>query len=212
VLDSAIVGFYEALNMRYAIIVVLAMSVGAPAIFGLVPWDKADNDPNKGWVDQDNLTQTERLKERPGNFQVLAAIYEFFEGCYSVRPDYSRCAFPLQLDATMHLTWDDLQKELDEQTANGERPKNPLRKYNVQIRGVSIHDAEKFSTSDEFKKLRDFEQKKFTDVRKRHPGRAVIAFVQADLESLKATKVESGQMILYLVFAKNRWQVAWYNK
>jgi hypothetical protein len=194
------------------IAVAFALALGGLTIFCVVLLDKADNDPNRGWVDYADLNQTDRLKERPGNFQVLASIDEFLEGSYSVRPDYSRCAYPLQLNANTHLTWDDLQKELDEQTANGERPKNPLRKYNVQIRSLSIHDAENFSTSAEFKKLRDFEQKRFTDVRKRHPGRAVIAFVQADLESLKGTKVESGQMILYLVFAKNRWQVAWYDK
>jgi hypothetical protein len=47
---------------------------------------------NKGWVDYDDLKETERLKERPGNYQVLAAVSDCFDRAYRVRPDCSRDA------------------------------------------------------------------------------------------------------------------------
>jgi hypothetical protein len=171
-------------------------------------------DPYKGWIDYVDLKQTERLKERPGNYAVLAAVAEFFDGLYAIRPDYSRCAYPLQLDSGTYASWDEVQKELDARANDGGRQKNAIRSYNVIIRSCSIHSAESFSESVEFKKLHKHRQKRFGEVRKRHPGRAVMVLVHADLESLESPKVEGSEvpLILYLVHAKKQWQVAWFDK
>lgn len=170
-------------------------------------------DPHKGWVDYDNLDQKERLEERPGNYQTLAAVAEFFDRIYAVRPDYSRCAYPLQLDTRVYADWDELQKELDER-AQGTKPKNKLRQFNVQIRSLAVRDADTFAGTVEFKKWHPLQQKRFTELRKRHPGRAVVALVHADLESLQSPKVESGDepLVLYLASSKGGWRVAWFEK
>src|SRR5436190_21705228 len=71
-------------------------------------------DPNKGWMDYpaDKLKETERLKQRPGDIQVLAAISEFYEGIYRIRPDFSQCAYPLQTGEQVANSLADVEKGL----------------------------------------------------------------------------------------------------
>lgn len=170
-------------------------------------------DPHRGWVDYDDLDQVERLKERPGNYHVLATVADFFDGIYQIRPAFKSCTYPLQLTGVVIERAEDIEKGLNEQAKGGGR-KNKLRQFNIQVRSLSVHDAEGFDKSAEFKKLHESDRKRFGEVRKRHPGRAVVVLVQADLESLQSPKVEGGEVpnIFYLVWQKGRWLVAWYEK
>lgn len=139
----------------------------------------AEEKPNshKGWVDYDDLDQTKRLKERPGNFKALTAIGQFFEDRAKSNP----------------------------------RKTNKLRQFNVYIRKISLHDAATFLKSPAANRLLKSQRKQFIEVRKRHPGRAVLALVDVDLKALQCPTVEQGtNWPIYLIWNKDRWQVAWY--
>lgn len=198
--------------MYRSILYTLAALVCSLMLYGAAPLPKKD-DPNRGWVDYEpkTLTEHERLKDRPGNFPVLAAVSQFFDSIYQIRPDYSGCAYPLQLNTKIYASWNDLQEELDVKAANGGK-RNKLRQYNVQIRSLSVHNAGTFPDAAEFKKLNEEGQKRFGEVRKRHPGRALVVLVETDLESLQSPKVEAGDVpsILYLVRLESQWRVAWF--
>jgi hypothetical protein len=199
--------------MRATILVIvfagccLAMTAGWTCLSAPAP------DPNRGWVDYDNLNQTERLKERPGNYQALATITDFLDGIHQVRPAFRSCAYPLQLDRELVESAKDMEKGLDDLAEKGAN-QNKLRKYNIRVRSLSLHNAERFGKSLSFKKLHESERKRFAEVRKRHPGRAVVALVHADLESLRSPKVEADEdpYMFYLVWQKGRWLVVWYNR
>ncbi len=199
--------------MRNVIIVAAALACVVTTATRFISFAEATNEQQLGWVDYDDLDQEERLKERPGNYQVLATVADFFDGIHQIRPAYRRCAFPVQLGRHVFSRADDIEKHLDREAKQG-RNQNKLRKYNIQIRSLSINEAETFGKSAEFKKLFESDQKIFVEVRERHPGRAVVALVSADLESLRSPKVERGDepFIFYLVWQRGRWLVAWFNK
>jgi hypothetical protein len=168
-------------------------------------------DLNKGWVDYDNLKQVDRLKERPGNYAVLGAISEFFDGLYSIRPDFSRCVYPFQIGNQLIKDWDEAQGSMDEEAKGSTPPRNKWRSYNIVVRSLTTHSAESFDQTAEFKKLPKDRQDRFGEVHKRHRGRAVVALVKVDLESLRSSKVEGGDpFVFYLIRGKDRWQVAWF--
>lgn len=167
-------------------------------------------DANKGWVDYDDLTETERLKERPGNYQVLGAVSDFFDRMYRIRPDYSQCAYPLQEDSKTFTNQEEADKRLD-----AGRHKNKLRQYNINIKSLTVYDAGEMDHSAELRKKlgNPRMQDRFLAVRKRHPGRAVVVLLDRELHSLQSKKIEGGgpddQKVLYLVRSKECWRVAW---
>jgi hypothetical protein len=181
-------------------LVVLGVSFAAPR-----------EDKNKGWIDYDDLTEAERMKTRPGNYQVLAALSDFLEAIHQVRPDYTRCAFPFQENSNTYEGLDDMRKVLDESAKRASAPKNKLRKYNITIKSLVIHDADTVAKApDKILKLRTLPER-FVEVRKRHPGRAVVVLANIDLESLHSSKIEnSGDFLFYLLYGDKGWKVAWY--
>jgi hypothetical protein len=170
-------------------------------------------DENKGWVDYDDLKETERLKERPGNYQVLAAVSDFFDQAYRIRPDCSRDAYPFQSDSKTFANREEAERWLD-----AHKGRNKLRQYNINIKSFSVYDAGEMERSPELRKKlgKQFMQDRFAVVRKRHPGRAVVVLLDLDLYSLQSKKIEEGSLdnpiVLYLIHAKDGWRVAWFEK
>lgn len=168
---------------------------------------------NKGWVDYDDLKETERLKERPGNYQVLAAVSDFFDRAYRIRPDCSRDAYPFQQDSKTFAKREEAERWLD-----AHKGKNKLRQYNINIKSLSVYDAGEMENSPELRKKlgKQFMQDRFVAVRKRHPGRAVVVLIDLDLYSLQSKKIEAGSLddpiVLYLICVKDGWRVAWFDK
>ncbi|MGH7222973.1 MAG: hypothetical protein ACRELF_07085, partial [Gemmataceae bacterium] len=167
--------------------------------FGRIGRGQDAKDANKGWVDYDDLKETERLKERPGNYQVLGAVSDFFDRIYRIRPDYSQCAYPLQQESKTFTNLEEAEKWLDKG-----RRKNKLRQYNINIKSLSVHDAADMERSAELRKKlgKRFMQDRFLAVRKRHPGRAVVVLLDLELHSLQSKKIEGGgpndPIVLYL--------------
>lgn len=170
-------------------------------------------DENKGWVDYNDLKETERLKERPGNYQVLGAVSNFFDGSYQIRPDPSQCAYPYQEDSKTFANREEVEKWLD-----AHKGKNKLRQYNINIKSLSIFDAGEMERSPALRKKLGNQnmQDRFVAVRKRHLGRAVVVLLDLDLYSLQSKKIEEGSLddpiVLYLIRVQDDWRVAWFEK
>lgn len=202
--------------MKRALYVIMAVLLLPGFLFILRSGSQAQNpkDSSKGWVDYDaaDLTQKDRLKQRPGNYPILAALSEFLDDWYRVRPDYSRCAFPFQDNSKTFQTLEDVEKFLDERAKGGRAPKNKLRQFNINVSGLSVYDPDKALQSPEILKKvgSKSQQDRLAAVRKAHPGRAVLVLADLELESLQSSKVEGGgPTILYLIHAGGRWKVAW---
>src|SRR5262249_52952952 len=135
-------------------------------------------DANKGWVDYDaaDFTEKDRLKDRPGNYAILAALSELLDAWYQVRPDYSRCAFPFQDDSKTFQTPAEAEKFLDDRARGGRAPTNKLRQFNINLSGLSVYDPDNALASPEVLKTvgKKFPRDLLAAVRKAHPGRAVL--------------------------------------
>jgi hypothetical protein len=178
---------------------------------------QAEDRKKEGWVDYDDLSQADRLKERPGNYLVLRAIADSLTGQYKVRPDLSMCAFPFQEDSKTFESLEDADKALDE-AARGRTRKNKLRQFNVNVKSLTVYDPEEMVESPELRKKAKFGDsrlKRLQEVRKRHPCRAVLVLADLLLQSLQSPKIEGGEgeeIVFYLVHAKGQWKVAWFDK
>ncbi|HMC66452.1 MAG TPA: hypothetical protein VKI65_16070 [Gemmataceae bacterium] len=192
----------------FGIVALAALTVGQ---HGGIAQDKKD--PNREWVDYDDLDQTERLKERPGNYQILGAISEFYDAMYRVRPDYSRCAFPFYEDSKRFNNLEEIHKWWDDWAKDRAVARNKLRQFNIEIKSFSAYDPDEVSKSPQLlKKLpHKTDQERFAKVRKDHPGRAVLVLLKEELRSLQSKKIEEGDGILYLVHSGGRWKVAWHH-
>jgi hypothetical protein len=187
--------------------IVLGVSLGA---FNQAGRGQDAKNANKGWEDYKDLKETERLRERPGNYQILGAISEFLDNSYKLQPDLNPCIYPLQLDSKTLANREEAEKWLDRL-----KPRNKFRSYNLNIKSLFVHDAGEMERSEELRKKlgKQYVQDLFLAVRKRHPGRAVVVLLDLELHSLQSKKIEAGDpIILYLVHSKNRWRVAWFDK
>jgi hypothetical protein len=198
----------------------LLLLPGVGFVFGAsLPWPQRERAGGKkeGWVDYADLEQAGRLKERPGNYQLLGALVEFLDGMYKVRPDYSMCAFPFQSDSGSVGSLKEAERVLDE-AVRGRTRRNKLRSYNLDIKSLSVHDPDEMLRSEDLRKKVRFGGKwlaRLRKVRKNHPGRAALVLANLPLASLRSPKVEGGDrqdVLFYLVHSQGRWKVAWFDK
>lgn len=170
------------------------------------------------WVDYHDLTEKERLRERPGNFGFLSGIATFLEGIYAIRPRVNSCAFPLQMDSKTYRSMEDYNQYQKKRAAARGQGRNKLRSYNLQMRSLHAYDPDQVLTTPALQKKigwREFTVSRLKEVRKRHPGRAVLVLANLELESLQSPKVEGSggeEIVFYLVHTKGDWKVAWFDK
>lgn len=152
------------------------------------------------WQDypEEDLDYEPRLPNRPGNFEVLAAVARFLEGQYAVEPDYPDLAFPCWDHAKKYDSVEDFEKYWEKLEAKdrerGEHRTNTLRQYNVELVMMSFVNIAAGST--ELPNFASYgmsqtDLDRFVEMRVAHKERCVLVLVTADLESLQSQKVES---------------------
>ena len=175
------------------------------------------------WEDHDDLDQEDRLADRPGNFEVVSLVGEFFRSVYQVRPDFEHVAYPYQSDSKVWET-----KELhDAATAEaeaearktGRKEKNKLRSYNVVIHKVTLVNLKEGESGIPNATELGVSMSKIErlgEVRERHPERCVVTLLRVGLESLQSDKVEGDRsdsdMILCWVKKPEGWKLVWFEK
>lgn len=175
------------------------------------------------WRDypEEDLDYEPRLPNRPGNFEVLAAVARFLEGQYAIEPDYPDLAFPFWDESKKYETKGDWDEYWEEREANdrerGEHRTNKLRQYNLELVTLSFVNVAAGSTE-----LPNFTSygmsqthfERFVEMRAAHKERCVLVLVTADLESLQSEKVEpitaKDPLKLFFVKKPDGWKLTYY--
>lgn len=176
-------------------------------------------EPPSAWKDypRATLTNTDRLKERPGNFQILAAIGQFLDESYSIEPNPTNLAFPINFNGKTYESRGDLDHdrsvEHDEALQSGKDLYNPRRLSNIDVHDIKFVELAK-GESVEF----DGEPRsgQFKWVREKHPGRMIVAYLNVTKSSLKSDEATGGsdapyEMVMAFAHGGNRWRLCWIN-
>lgn len=164
-----------------------------------------------------------RLPDRPGNFEVITLVGQFYEGRYQVEPRYTgHAAFPLWLASDRFESDEEFQakRQVDDETRRerGRKQKNKLRQYNVIISELKLQrfaSGESAVTNPKENGVTQTDLETFAAVRKAHPERCYLVLVDVQLESLQSDKVEGGGAaaeILCYVHKADGWKLVWWRK
>jgi hypothetical protein len=154
------------------------------------------------WEDYpaEDLDYEPRMADRPGNFEVVAAVARLLDGLYAVEPDYTDMAFPFWDESKKfdsEEAWNTFWKEREDQDrADGRHRTNKLRQYNLELselRFVNIAAGKAELTNFAEMGMGQGNVDTFVEMRKHHTERCVLVLVSADLESLQSDKVESDE-------------------
>ena len=173
------------------------------------------------WEDYDTaeFKNTKRLQNRPGNFEVITLIGQFFEGMYEVEPSFDAVAYPLQTDSkVIESAEQDAEFERAARAA-GRVQRNKVRSYNLVFHKVTLLNFEQgdsvvTNAADLGVTPRHLER--FAEVRKRHPERCVLSLMNVSWESLQSDKIEANRsdadFILCWVLKEDGWKLVWIEK
>jgi hypothetical protein len=177
------------------------------------------------WEDYalESLDNGERLKDRPGNFEVLTMIGRFFESVYQVEPLFDDVAYPLQQGSGVVASKEEGDAEYERRMRRareaGRKERNKARSYNFVIHKVTLQDfkhgedsiTNPVSLGVDLRKV-----DRFIQVRKAHPERCVLAMIRMSWESLQSDKVEfnrsDSDIILCWVKKDDGWKLVWFEK
>lgn len=176
------------------------------------------------WEDYDDIQDSPRYKDRPGNYQALFALYDFLEGQYQVQPEYRQAGFPLYIggnDPPIE-TKEDLEtmyKQFENKIrASGRKKKNKIRQFNIdlkEIRLFDLHSGADLPPRAETK-LTEKQEVRVLEIRRRHDGRGLLIRSIEQHPALQSDKIEGtldGSYYWYmLVRSDGVWKVVWFPK
>lgn len=177
------------------------------------------------WEDypDSSLTNKARLSERPGNFELLKKVGQFFEDIYAVEPTMKELAFPFYHEDGTSRSSEAAEKAAKAKEAQwraeGSKQQNGMRRYNIVIRRATFlrfAAGESSITNPAEYGLNDKRIDKFSMLRKDHPERCWLVLVRAAWESLQSDKVEfdnrEADFIFCYVWKPEGWRLAWFEK
>lgn len=193
-----------------------AVALGITLSIAIVLADEKQNAEGvaaEKWRDVSPATEKElgskshRLSERPGNYQALEVIADYFEGSQALRPELRRSCFPHWChygEIKDAKAFEKMLKDREE----GTRPTNELRRFNLNIKSLAI-DSYEANTSikldkDTSENFRDWVK----SARKHHKGRALVVSAKMTLESVVSPKEREGTWHFLLVRVDDKWKVA----
>ncbi len=174
-------------------------------------------------VDESAFRNKERLAERPGNFEVIKKVGEFFEACYQVQPVARDLSYPLFIESERIES----KQEHDRREADRDRvareagiPRtNGWREGNFIIHKLTLcrfKQGEATITNPADHGLKEYEIDRFVEVRKLHPEPCYLVLVHLSYESFKGDKVSfnnnDSDMILCYVRKSDGWKLVWMDK
>ncbi|MCA8910602.1 MAG: hypothetical protein KDB82_02770 [Planctomycetes bacterium] len=178
------------------------------------------------WEDYDakDLDNEKRLPDRPGNFEVIAKVGEFWEAMYQIDPDYNDVAYPLCWNHEWYQTKEeqDADEAADEAKyrKSGRKHKNKLRQFNVvmhKLTFLNLKEGESGIPNFADRGLTEVEVDEFAEVRKKHPERCVVVLIRAGLESLQSNKIEGDNSdadfaLCWVKKKDNGWKLVWMSR
>lgn len=191
---------------------------------GVEPERKPIPEGESVWEDYDDVQDSPRFKERPGNYPALLTIYDFLDGQYQVKPEFRRVAFPLFLNSSTPIADEATLKSQvgaaeDSARQRGKKLRNKERRYNFIVKELlllEIPDLTAISWNEVDGVMEKSKQKMFGKVSEAHKGRAQLVRLKMHLESLRSDKIEGSEEKSYswllLVFDGSEWKVVWYDK
>lgn len=174
------------------------------------------------WEDYaaESLDNTKRMAERPGNFEIVKKVGEFFEGMYQVEPVMKDRAFPFNnngkriesADADAAATKATEEKLREE----GRTQINKLRSYNIVIHKTTLLPFAVGESTIENAEALGVNTQRFESVRKDHPERCWLVLLRAGFESLQSEKIEGNRndadFALCYVLKASGWKLVWFEK
>lgn len=171
------------------------------------------------WEDYpaEDLDNTKRLPDRPGNFEVVKKVGEFFEGIYGVQPNYKDVAYPFRQNGEFVTEGQTLENWDGKSWREGKARRNKLRQFNLVIHKLTMLEfslGESAVANPEgygnVKRLKEV----FPEVRKHHPERCCLVLIRASAESLQSDKIEGNasdsDLILCYVKKDTGWKLVWF--
>ncbi|MEZ5992088.1 MAG: hypothetical protein R3E76_07025 [Planctomycetota bacterium] len=184
-------------------------------------------------VPETELTNGERLKSRPGNFEALATLLEFVEGTVRVEPKFLNLAFPFRQERVILSSKDDEEPEtrveievvaseedfkarfgeIEARTRKrGKKRQNSTRKRNLFIERLEVLDfapeEAELVGADDFGLTED-QVAAFGDLRKDHPEQCCLVKLTMRMESLDSDRTSTDDSVFCLVRKPNGWKICW---
>lgn len=182
----------------------LGLAQVAPSV--LMAGNRASSDdvedvpePKEEWADhsEEELTQKDRLKNRPGNFGTLAVAADFMAGICEVEPEYRRLGFPLQLDATWIESEDDFEGWQEGRRGRDGAKRNDARLKNYEITELELFNLEADDEIDGIPEHMGFDEKapeRIARLREAHSGRFVLMQLTLRWESLTSDDINDDEV------------------
>lgn len=176
------------------------------------------------WEDYDDIQDSPRYRNRPGNYPALLTVYDFVDGQYQIKPEVRRVAFPLFMNSSTPFKDEAALKtrlDAEDESArkSGRKKHNKARQYNFTIKELvflEIPDLTAINWNEIDGVMEKNEQKMFGKVSEAHKGRALLVRLKMHLESLQSEKIEGAEEKSYfwllLVLDQGAWKVVWFDK
>lgn len=171
-------------------------------------------------VSESEFKNKSLLLERPGNYLVLRAVFDFLDGIRAVEPRMPPLEFPFQKDSKVWNSQDEINvanaKEEVEARTKGVKLQNKWRRYNFRIQSLEIRelsDGQDALADSSF--LDKHDNERMATVRSRHKGRLVVAKAMLFLDSLDSREPRdetAGRMIFAFVLRNGEWKMVWFDK
>lgn len=184
-------------------------------------------------VPESELTNTERLKSRPGNVAVFGTLDEFFAGLGQVEFEFREFTFPFWQDVVSVRSQEDGEEErtvmtevfdsrerfneqFDEMEKSfrkrGRKQHNPWRTRNTFIEHIEVLDfapeASSLENAESFG-MNERLTKTFGEVRKVHTEQCCVVRISVRFEELTSEETNEDELILCLVRKANGWKICW---
>lgn len=184
-------------------------------------------------VPESELTNTERLKSRPGNLAVFGTLHEFFDGLGHVEFEFRELTFPFWQDVAsvraqqdgeeertitteVFDTRDGFNDQFDEMEKSyrkrGRKQHSPWRTRNTFIEKIEVLDfapgASSLENAAEFG-MNERLAKTFGEIRNVHTEQCCVVRVTVRFELLTSEETKEDELILCLVRKAEEWKICW---